>query len=304
MKLIIGSHVSFKKDTGLVGAVQEILSYGGNAFMFYTGAPQNTIRSEISKTNTLEAHNLMKENNIDINNVVVHAPYIINLANKKVKRNYNFSISFLTSEIKRCVELGVKKIILHPGSSVGISKEEGINNIIEALNIILANDHDVMILLETMAGKGNEIGGNFTDIKTIIDGICNKDKIGVCLDTCHINDSGYDVTKIDEVIEEFDKIVGLNYLQCLHINDSNNEIGVKKDRHANIGYGTIGFENLLKIIYHKAFANIPKILETPYVTINNEEKKRIFPPYKTEIEMIKSKQFNSNLIDDIRSYYK
>ena len=285
--LIIGSHVSFTKDKQLLGSLEEALSYKANTFMFYTGAPQNTKRYDIDGELTRIAKAKMLENNIDINNVIVHAPYIINLANNKEDDKYDFSIRFLSDEIKRCESLGIKKIVLHPGSHVGLGVEEGIKNIIYALNIVLKNSNGISILLETMAGKGTEIGSNFLEIKEIIDGVERKDLIGVCMDTCHLNDSGYSIDDFDSVLDEFDKIIGLDYLKCIHVNDSKNEIGMKKDRHDNIGYGTIGFSNLIKVLYHEKLDNIPKILETPYIGTK--------APYKEEIEMIRNKEFNVKL---------
>lgn len=299
MNLIIGSHVSFKSDKQLFGSVNEALSYGENTFMFYTGAPQNTIRSNINDNLTNKALEVMKENNINIDNVIVHAPYIVNLA----KEDNDFAISFLKQEIKRCSMLHIKYMVLHPGSSVSITKEEGINNIINALNIILDNEYDVTICLETMAGKGNEVGSNLLEIKNIIDKIEYQNKIGVCLDTCHLNDAGYDISNFDSILDEIDKLIGIDKIKCIHINDSKNILGSKKDRHENIGLGSIGFNNLINVIYNKRISNIPKILETPYVTINNNSKDKIYPPYKQEIDMIKNKSFDNNLLDKIRKYY-
>lgn len=288
MELIIGSHVSFTKDTQLVGSVLETLSYDANTFMFYTGAPQNTVRVPINNNKTKEAMDIMKDNNIDIKNVVVHAPYIINLANEK---NFDFNVKFLKEEISRVESLGVDKIVLHPGSHVGVGVEQGIKNIVDSLNLALNKDNKVIICLETMAGKGTELGRNFDEIKQIIDGVELKDKIGVCMDTCHLNDAGYDLTEFDKILDEFDKKIGLKYLKVIHINDSKNELGAHKDRHENIGIGKIGFDTLIKIIYHDKLKEIPKVLETPYVDKN--------APYKQEIEMIRNKIFNQNLIEDI-----
>ena len=299
-KLIIGQHVSFKNNTQLVGSVKEALSYQANTFMFYTGAPQNTARKEINLELTKEGQEMMQENGIDIHHVIVHAPYIVNLANSA---NSDFGIRFLKEEIKRCEQLGISKIVLHPGSHVGIGIEEGIKNIIEALNHVLEDSSDVQVLLETMAGKGTEIGSCFEEIKSIMSGIQKKTRIGVCLDTCHIHDAGYDITDFDEVLEKFDQIIGLKNLKCVHINDSKNVIASHKDRHENIGYGTIGFDQLLKIIYHEKLKDVPKILETPYVSIDGG-KDRTYPPYKFEIEMIRNKKFNPNMIEEIREYYK
>ena len=294
--MIIGSHVSFSKKEQLLGSVKEALSYGETTFMFYTGAPQNTNRIPLDSNLTQQAKELMKKNNIEMENVIIHAPYIINLANEK---NFDFSINFLKQEIKRVEELGFDKIVLHPGSHVGIGTEKAIKNIIYCLNEVL-NDTNVKILLETMAGKGTEVGISFEEIKQIIDGINNKENIAVCLDTCHINDAGYDLNNFDEILKEFDKIIGLDKLLCIHVNDSKNEKGAHKDRHENIGFGHIGFDNLINVIYNEKLEKIPKILETPY--IKNGEK--TYPPYKFEIEMIKKRKLNDNLHQEVINYYK
>lgn len=283
--LIIGSHVGFNKDKQLLGSLDESLSYKANTFMFYTGAPQNTKRVEINDDLTQKAILKMKENNIDINNIIVHAPYIINLANNTEDDKYDFSIRFLNEEVKRCESLKIKYLVLHPGSHVGLGVDVGIKNIIFALNKVLENDNSVTILLETMAGKGTEVGSNFLELKKIIDGINRKELIGVCMDTCHMNDSGLDLTNFDNILDLFDKEIGLSYLKCIHINDSKNIIGSRKDRHENIGYGTIGFSNLINIIYNERIINIPHILETPYVGE--------IAPYKEEIEMIRKKEFKN-----------
>ena len=281
--LIIGSHVGFNKDKQLLGSLEEALSYKANTFMFYTGAPQNTKRVEINDDLTQKAILKMKENNIDINNIIVHAPYIINLANNTEDDKYDFSIRFLIEEVKRCESLKIKYLVLHPGSHVGLGVDIGIKNIIFALNKVLENDNSVTILLETMAGKGTEVGSNFLELKKIIDGVNRKELIGVCMDTCHMNDSGLDLSNFNNILDLFDKEIGLSYLKCIHINDSKNIIGSRKDRHENIGYGTIGFTNLINIIYNERIINIPHILETPYVGE--------FAPYKEEIDMIRKKEF-------------
>ena len=301
-KLIIGSHVSYTKEEGMLGSVKEALSYKENTFMFYTGAPQNTFRAKIDEDKVKKAKELMKENDIDINNVIIHAPYIINLANDKDKDKYNFAINFLKEELKRAKILGIKNIVLHPGSHVGLGVEKGIQNIINALNEVLKEEGPT-ICLETMAGKGTEIGKTFEEINEIIKGIKNKEKIGVCLDTCHLNDSGYDIANFDELLEKFGKIIGINKIKCIHINDSKNEISSHKDRHENIGFGKLGFQNIINIIYNEKLKEVPKILETPYISMNGG-KDRTYPPYKFEIEMIKNKKFNPNLLEDIRNYNK
>ncbi len=285
--LIIGSHVSFNSNDQLLGSLNQALSYNANTFMFYTGAPQNTNRSKINSSVTKDAIEKMKENNIELDNIIVHAPYIINLANNKEASKYDFSIRFLKEEISRCEEIGIKYLVLHPGSHVGLGEEEGIKSIIFALNEVLKKDNSVMILLETMAGKGTELGVSFEQLKTIIDGVSDKSKIGVCLDTCHLNDAGYDISKFDDVLDLFDKTIGLSYVHCIHINDSKNPLGAHKDRHENIGYGTLGFDNIINVIYNKRLDNIPKILETPWIGE--------YAPYKEEIEMIRNKKFNEKL---------
>lgn len=299
--LIIGNHVSFNKNTQLLGSVKEALSYNANTFMFYTGAPQNTARYEIDDSLTEKAKELMKQNNIDINNVVVHAPYIINLANSK---NMDFNIRFLKEEMSRCDKLGINKMVLHPGSHVGLGIDAGIDNIAFALNEALKMESNVSICLETMAGKGSEIGRTFEEIKKIIDKVENKNRIMVCLDTCHLNDAGYNICKFDKVLKEFDEKIGLNKIGCVHINDSKNPISSHKDRHENIGLGTISFDSLLAVIYNDLLKDVPKILETPYIGDNNESKDRLYPPYKFEIEMIRNKKFDINLLENIRNYYK
>lgn len=297
MDLIIGSHVSFNSSIQLYGSVVEALSYGANTFMFYTGAPQNTKRCEIDDNICEKAYELMRENNIDLSKVIVHAPYIVNLANSK---NFDFSVSFLRQEVERCSKLKVKYLVLHPGSSVNLSKEEAIKNIYDGLNLILDNNYDVTILLETMAGKGTEIGKSFEELKMIIDNVKFKDKIGVCLDTCHVNDAGYDISDFDKILLLFDELIGLDKLGCIHINDSKNEVNSHKDRHENIGFGCIGFDNLIDVIYNDKVKSIPKILETPYVSEFDNSKERLYPPYKYEIDMIKSKKFDIDMINKIR----
>jgi len=300
--MILGSHVHFGKEQ-ILGAIKEAVSYDANALMLYTGAPQNTLRTSINKDYLNEAKKIMDENNIKMEHIICHAPYIINLANKEKIDSWNFSINFLKNEINRCEMLGIKYIVVHPGSAVKHTKEERIKNIIEALNYIIKDDDKCMILLETMAGKGSECGCNFEEIKAIIEGI-NSSNIGVCLDTCHLNDSGYNISKFDELLDEFDKLIGIDKIKCVHVNDSKNIIGSHKDRHANFGFGTIGFKNLMNVINNIKLKDVPKILETPYISKNDNEKALTLPPYKFEIAMIKRNEFNPNLINEIREYYK
>ena len=290
--LIIGSHVSLNSKNMLVGSVMDALSYGANTFMFYTGAPQNTLRKPISDFNVEEAKKIMIENGIDINNVIVHAPYIINLANPDEEKG-EFATRFLLQEVKRVEAIGCKYLVLHPGSHVGIGTDEGLKLIAERLNYVInAANNNVVILLETMAGKGSEVANESIHIKYLIDAIERKNNIGVCLDTCHLHDSGVNLEYFEEYLDEFDKEIGINYIKCVHINDSKNERGAHKDRHENFGYGHIGFKNLIDIVYSERLKNIPMILETPY--IDNK------PPYRYEIEMIKNKKFDEKLIEKVK----
>lgn len=291
--IYLGSHVKMSGTEMMLGSVKEAVSYGANAFMIYTGAPQNTLRKPIDQLKIDEALKLMDEVGIDPNNIVIHAPYIMNLANPSEEKR-QFGVDFLTKEIERSAKMKATQIVLHPGSAVGSSREQAIEWIAEGVNKAIENTKDlnVKIALETMAGKGNEIGRTFEEIRDIISLVQDKSRVSVCFDTCHTHDSGYDIkNNFKEVIKEFDKIVGNKYISVFHINDSKNEQGARKDRHENIGFGHIGFEALLEVIYDKEFANIPKILETPYVEDN--------PPYKEELAMIKNKKFEENLKDVI-----
>ena len=299
--MIIGSHVSFSSEQ-LLGSVKEALSYGANTFMFYTGAPQNTLRKEIDADLTTQAKDLMKENNIDITKVVCHAPYIINLANKQDLNRWQFSIDFLKQELRRCDALGISYLVLHPGSAVVYTKEEALENIIEALNQVFEENFNCQILLETMAGKGTECGSYLEEIAYLLEH--THQKMSVCIDTCHLNDAGYDMQKFDEFLDEFAEVIGLEKIKCVHVNDSKNERSTHKDRHANIGYGTIGFEALSYICHHDKLKDVPKILETPYVGMTWTDKKRLYPPYKYEIKMLKENTFDPQLLEHILTDYK
>ena len=301
--LIIGSHVSFGKEQ-MLGALKEALSYGANTFMFYTGAPTNTIRKSINHDKVVEAKKMMLENAIDITHVICHAPYIVNLVCNIDLDKYQFSIDFIRNELKRCDEMGITKMVLHPGNAVGIIKQEGLDNIVEALNQILDGSMQCRILLETMAGKGSECGSTIDEMKYIIDSVKNKEQIGVCVDTCHISDAGYAINHFEEYLDEFDVKIGIDKIGCIHVNDSKNIVGSHKDRHANIGMGMIGFENLCSVIYHEKLENVPKILETPYIGDTDEAKERLYPPYKYEIEMIRNKEFDEMFLEKIRNAYR
>lgn len=300
----IGSHVGCSGKDMLLGSVKEALSYNANCFMFYTGAPQNTRRREIDEFKKEEAFQLMLENNIDPSDIVVHAPYIINLANTVKEGTFELAIEFLEKEIQRVESLGFTQIVLHPGSHVKAGIEAGVNQIIKGLNMVLKPDQQVKIALETMSGKGTEVGSKFEEIKAIIDGVELNHLLSVCMDTCHISDAGYDLNDFDGILDEFDRIIGLDRLSCIHVNDSKNPRGAHKDRHENFGIGYLGFDNLIGVIYNERIKNIPKILETPYVTEDDDSKKRIYPPYLYEIDMINNKKYDEEFINTIRSVNK
>ena len=287
----IGSHVGMSGKEMMLGSVKEALSYGANTFMLYTGAPQNTRRKDVSELRVEEAWELMRAN--DITEFVVHAPYIINLANTVKPEIYQLAVDFLKTEIERTAAMGSKTLVLHPGSHVNAGVDAGIDSIIKGLNEVLTRDTPVNIALETMAGKGSEIGRSFEELAHIYDGVTYNDKLRVCFDTCHTNDAGYDVANdFDSVIEEFDKIIGKDQIAVFHINDSKNTRGASKDRHENIGLGSIGFDALYKIVWHKDFLDVPKILETPYVK-SLADAKKAFPPYKEEIDMLRSGAYDA-----------
>ncbi len=285
--LKIGSHVSMNGKDMMVGSVNEALSYEANTFMFYTGAPQNTFRKPISALRVEEAKELMKQHNINIDDVVVHAPYIINLGNTIKEDTYELAVRFLKQEIERCEEIGVSRLVLHPGAHVKAGTDKGLEQIVKGLNEALTPDQKVKIALETMAGKGSECGRDFDELAYIINNTTHKELVGVCLDTCHLHDAGYDLTDFDAILDSFDEKIGLDKLLVVHVNDSKNERGAKKDRHENIGYGHIGFDTLNTIVHHPKLKDVPKILETPYI----EEK----APYKDEIAMLKAQVFNECL---------
>lgn len=295
--VLLGSHVSMKGKKMLLGAAEDAVVYGANTFMIYTGAPQNTRRKAIEDMNIEAGHAFMQKNDIDVSDIVVHAPYIINLGNTVKKQNFSFAIEFMKEEIKRAEALGVTQMTMHPGAHVGAGSDRAIEQIAQGLNEIIHEKQTLQIALETMAGKGTEIGRSFEELAMIIDKIDLKDKISVTLDTCHAHDAGYNIKDdFDGVLKEFDEVVGLDKLKVIHVNDSKNIQGAGKDRHANIGFGEIGFEALNHVVHHEKLAHLPKILETPFVGTDKKNKK---PPYKHEIEMLKAKTFNPNLLEDI-----
>lgn len=287
----IGSHVSMSGKKMLLGSSEEAASYGAKTFMIYTGAPQNTRRRPIEELNIEAGQAHMKENGME--DIVVHAPYIINLGNTTKQETFELGVTFMQSEIERTQAIGAKQIVLHPGAHVGEGVDKGIERIIEGLNEVLLREQNVQIALETMAGKGTEIGRNFEELARIIEGVDRNDKLSICLDTCHVHDAGYDVVNdFDGVLDKFDRIIGIDRLKVIHVNDSKNPVEAHKDRHENIGFGHIGYDALHYIVHHPQLSHLPKILETPYV---GEDKKNKKPPYKYEIEMLKEGNFQSDL---------
>ncbi|MEJ7460701.1 deoxyribonuclease IV [Staphylococcus warneri] len=293
--MLLGSHVSMSGKKMLEGSAEEAHKFGESTFMIYTGAPQNTRRKSIEDLNITKGHEAMEK--YGLSNIVVHAPYIINIANTTKPEVFELGVNFLQNEIERTQAIGAKDIVLHPGSHVGAGAEVGIKKIIDGLNEVLTNDNNVRIALETMAGKGSEVGRTFEEIAQIIDGVTHNERLSICFDTCHTHDAGYNIKDdFDSVLNEFDKIIGVDRIKVVHVNDSKNEQGAHKDRHENIGFGHIGFDALNYVVHHDTFKDIPKILETPYV---GEDKKNKKPPYKHEIEMLKSQTFDPNLKEKI-----
>ncbi len=279
----------------LLASSEEAVSYGANTFMIYTGAPQNTRRKKIEDLNIEAGRAHMKEHGIE--DIVVHAPYIINIGNTTNPATFELGVNFLRSEIERTEALGAGQIVLHPGAHVGAGADKGIEKIIEGLNEVLTKEHKVQIALETMAGKGSECGRSFEELAAIIEGVDLNDRLSICFDTCHTHDAGYNIVEdFDGVLDEFDRIIGIERLKVLHVNDSKNPTGARKDRHENIGFGHIGFDAINRIVHHPQLADIPKILETPYV---GEDKKNKKAPYKFEIEMLRNGEFDEDVLKRI-----
>lgn len=293
--MLIGSHVSMSGKDMLLGSAKEAYSYGANVMMVYTGAPQNTRRKPIEELNAEIGKKFIAENGIK--EVVVHAPYIINLANTTKEGYIDFAIDFLKEELRRAEAVGATQVVLHPGSHVGAGVDVGLNQIIYGLNQVITKDQTVQIALETMAGKGTELARTFEELARIIDGVTYNEHLSVTFDTCHVHDAGYDIKNdLSGVLTQFDKTVGLDRIKVLHINDSKNPVGAHKDRHENFGFGEIGFDALMNVIQVPEFKNLPKILETPWIKV--EDKVQI-APYKKEIEMIRSGKFDSHWIEEL-----
>ncbi len=288
-KIKLGSHVGMSGKDMFAGSVKEAISYGANTFMIYTGAPQNTRRKELSELNIEEGHKIMNENGME--EFIVHAPYIINPANTINPNTFELAVDFLRLELHRSCAMGSHVLVLHPGAHVGAGREKGIQRIADCLNMVLEdksiftlpNGSFCHIALETMAGKGSEIGFTFEDLTEIYEKVIRNDILRVCMDTCHMHDAGYPVaTDFDSVLTAFDKRLGISQIAAIHLNDSKNICGARKDRHANIGEGYIGYDALRGIVHHPALMDVPKILETPYRPHPTDPKKCV-APYKEEI---------------------
>lgn len=285
--MLIGANVSMKGQGMFVGAVAEAQSYGATSLQFYTGAPQNTRRKAISAMRIPEGLAAMQA--AGLSHLVIHAPYIVNLGNTVKPENYPFAVQFMKEEVARADALHAFAMPFHPGADVGAGPAAAIAQIARGLNEIITADQHVLIALETMAGKGTEVGRTFEELAAIIAQIDQPDKVAVTMDTCHMSDAGYNVKDdFDGVLNEFDHVVGLDKLAVVHVNDSKNPQGAHKDRHQNIGFGTLGFDCLNAIVHHPQLAGVPKILETPYV---GPDKAHMVPPYGVEIGWLKRQQF-------------
>ncbi|MDJ1647326.1 deoxyribonuclease IV [Mycoplasma phocimorsus] len=256
----IGSHITFKAPNYLLDAGKESLKNNANTLMIYLGAPQNTKRVEKEKYKLHEFEQLVK-NKINNEDIIVHAPYIVNPSNPTKSQ---FACNFLISEIKRMNYIKAKYLVLHPGAYTSFDVQQALDTLINNLKLILSKTKDVVIAIETMAGKGTEVGINFEQIMYVINKV-NSERIKICLDTCHVWDAGYNLKNFEEFIDFLKEKNYLKYIKVIHLNDSKNDLGSHKDRHENIGKGFIGFDTLAKFVHCKEFDNIPIILETPWI---------------------------------------
>lgn len=272
--LNIGCHLSASK--GFLNMGKTAIELGGNTFQFFTRNPRGGSAKDIDPEDAKALISLMQEN--DFAKILAHAPYTLN-ACAKVPSIREFAYNTMLDDLKRMEYVPNNMYNFHPGSHVGQGVETGIKLISDLLNSILWKDQTTTVLLETMAGKGSEVGSRFEELREIIDRVELKDKMGVCLDTCHVNDAGYDIVNdLDGVLTEFDKVIGLNRLKALHLNDSKNPLGAHKDRHEKIGEGYIGKDAFRRIVNHPVLKDLPMFLETP-----NE-----LPGYAEEIKLLKS----------------
>ena len=271
--LYIGCHLSASK--GYMHMGKEAESIVANTFQFFTRNPRGGSAKEIDTEDVKAFLEFMAENNWKY--ILAHAPYTLNACSAK-EETRDFALRTMKDDLRRMEYSPGQLYNFHPGSHVGQGTEVGIEQIVKQLNECLTPDMTTTVLLETMSGKGSEVGGKFEELRTIIDGVELKDKIGVCLDTCHIYDGGYDIVgDLDGVLDEFDRVIGLDRLKAIHMNDSKNPFESHKDRHEKIGEGSIGFDTMVKIINHPKLQGIPVFLETP-----NE-----LDGYAKEIKMLK-----------------
>ncbi|TQQ84359.1 deoxyribonuclease IV [Peptacetobacter hominis] len=260
MGLTIGSHISIAK--GFKKAAQTTVEMDANTFQFFSRNPRGGNAKEFDEKDIAEFQRIRKENNFGA--LLAHAPYTMNLAAAK-DDTYEFAKKVIKEDVKRMDSIGIEYICFHPGSHVGGGVDSGIEKIIEGLNEAITGNENITVLLETMSGKGTEIGRSFEEIKRIIDGVKHSERIGVCLDTCHIFSAGYDIVNSPEdVLKEFDSVIGLERLKTIHLNDSMMPFGANKDRHAGFGEGEIGMAALTEFINRPEIKGIPLFLETPY----------------------------------------
>ena len=275
-KILIGAHVSYTVSEQILESVKQTLEAGATSGAFYVSNSRGYNKYQFNNKKAIEAKRLAELNGLDIKNFIVHSPLVGNIANTdKTKDIYSRTVESYLNDLKTMHKTGLKYFNFHPGSNE--NKELGIKTIAKGINQLISKTkgHETILLLETMMAKGNYIGRNFEDLKDIISLVKNKSRIGVCLDTCHVWDAGYDIkNNLDGVLDEFDRVIGLEYLKALHINDSLNDIGTHKDRHANIGEGYIGKKALKKLVNHPKLKDLPKALETPGVGKGMESLKK------------------------------
>lgn len=289
--MIIGSHVGMSGKEMFLGSAKEAVGYGADALMIYTGAPQNTKRKPIEELKIQEGWEALHQHGIE--HLIVHAPYIINLGNGVKEDIFELAVRFLRLELERSEAMGGEVLVVHPGAHVGEGVDRGIERVIQGLNQVLDETTTIPLALETMAGKGSELGKSFEELARIFDGVKHSERLRVCIDTCHMHDAGYDICRDWEgVLQKLDRAIGLDRVAVVHLNDSKNPRGAAKDRHENIGFGAIGFDTLYRIATCSEFSAVPKILETPYVP---GAEKKTFPPYKYEIAMLRSGVFDPAL---------
>ncbi len=291
MSILLGSHLPLCGPSYFEGTAELAREFGESAVMFYTGAPQNTKRAELSKMKIQEGDALLRQEGILSPARVVHAPYIVNLANRSDPDKLKAMEGFLRKELERAAAFGAGVLVLHPGSHLGAGEEEGIHNLLLSLEETLVEDSPVLLAIETMAGKGGELGSTLEGVQKIIEGYSHPDRLAVCLDTCHLSDAGYDVSDLSGLKGEIERTVGLSRVKAIHLNDSKNPRGSHKDRHANLGQGYIGFDTLSRWAHDPDFAAVPKILETPYFDGK--------PPYKKEIEMLRSNSYDPDFLSKL-----